>query len=348
MAIMMRRCNTVVAVVLLWAGFWNLVDGFGLSGFAVRSERRLHPTLQASSQVPQSLGDAESDHEDDAPAPTKENVLTRRTAASQSVRNFFSLWTASASIFASSEWASAEGGDSPPKVVVLGGSGFVGSEIVRMLRAMGIPVVATSTNGRDGTTALDLTSSDAQSKLKGILQADGAATAAVVSCVGRIGTAEDEAVNAATGTAAMTAKAAGVERFVYITVSPEVKDFASDIDFLAGYMRGKTFSRHAILEQFGDKATLIEPTFIYGGGSFETNPPRVPVFYGQFIEGVLSASPVRQVERILSPGIMKIALEPPVAVRDVAQAAVAGALGKSPVSILDTYDKIKKAAALLE
>lgn len=262
------------------------------------------------------------------------------------MRNAFALWTGTANILAGSEPASAEGAAGLPKVVVLGGSGFVGSETVAILRSMGIPVVATSTNGRDGTTALDLTSEDAQATLRGIL-ADGS-TAAVISCVGRIGTADDEAVNAATGRAAMTARAAGVERFVYITVSPEVKEFASGIDFLAGYMRGKTFSRDAVLDQFGDKATLIEPTFIYGGGSFETNPPRVPGFYGAFIEGLLSASPVRQVERILSPGILKIALEPPVGVHDVARAAVAGALGKSPMPVLDTYDKIKKAAAVLE
>jgi hypothetical protein len=340
----MRTPKRLVAIALLWLGFWNQVEGFGLFGFVAPNKPRLALTLQASSQASQSR-DASKKYGPDR-APSDGTWLTRRTAASQSVRNVFAAWIASAQILAISEPTSAEGVGRAPKVVVLGGSGFVGSEIVGILQSMGVPVVSTSTNGRDGSTALDLTSSDAQTVLKGIL-ADGAGTAAVISCVGKIGTADDEAVNAATGRAAMTAKAAGVERFVYITVSPEVKEFASDIDFLAGYMKGKAYSRDAVLEQYGDKAMLIEPTFIYGGGSFEMNPPRVPDFYGKFIEGVLSASPVRQVERILSPGILKIALEPPVAVHDVAEAAVAGALGKSPVSVLDTYDKIKKAAAAL-
>ena len=91
---------------------------------------------------------------------------------------------------------------------------------------------------------------------------------------------------------------------------------------------------------------MIEPTFIYGGGSFELNPPRVASFYGKFIEGILSSNPMRNVERVLSPGFVKIALEPPVPVEDVARAAVAGALGETQ-SILDSYDKIKQASSQL-
>lgn len=89
---------------------------------------------------------------------------------------------------------------------------------------------------------------------------------------------------------------------------------------------------------------LIEPTFIYGGGSFEVNPPRVPTFYGKFIDGLLSSSPFRAVDRVLSPGFLKIALQPPVSVDAVAAAAVAGALGKTQ-PILDSYDTIKEAAS---
>jgi hypothetical protein len=144
------------------------------------------------------------------------------------------------------------------------------------------------------------------------------------------------------------AKTVGVKRFVYITVAPEVKEFATGIDFLDGYMKGKSFSRASVLSSFGssnNNAILIEPTFIYGGDSFSVNPPRVASFYGQFIEGLLSSSPVRSIESIVPPGIIKIALEPPVAVDYVAKTAVAGALGKLNSSVFDTYDKIKDAAA---
>jgi uncharacterized protein YbjT (DUF2867 family) len=233
------------------------------------------------------------------------------------------------------------------KVLVLGGTGFVGSRVVQTLRDLGIPTIATSRDGRDGTTALDFTfasDKDVQQKVQTL----AAGCTAVISCVGTIGTEFDEQVNSATALAAAGAKAAGVQRFVYITVAPEVKEFAKDIDFLAGYMRGKTVSRDAVLANFPDSSTLIEPTFIYGGGSFEINPPRVAGFYGKIIEGLLSSSPIRAVTGIAPAGIIKIALEPPVPVEAVASAAVAGALGKKGApAILDTYDEIKQAASLI-
>lgn len=231
------------------------------------------------------------------------------------------------------------------KILVLGGTGFVGSRVVEQLKSLNIATVVTSTNGRDGTIALDVTKdSDNLGERIGKL-AQGCT--AVISCIGAIGTTNDQLINAATATAALAAKGAGVKRFVYITVAPEVKEFAKDIDFLQGYMAGKAYSRESVLKSFDKNAVLIEPTFIYGGGSFELNPPRVASFYGQFIEGILSSSPVRTVERVLSPGIVKIALEPPVPVEDVANAAVAGALGKTG-PILDTYDGIKQASQQLQ
>ena len=231
--------------------------------------------------------------------------------------------------------------DRKPKILVLGGTGFVGSRVVSTLNEMRIDTIATSRDGRDGTRALDFTKSQASQ-----VESLAAGCTAVISCIGSIGTPDDLAVNAGTGQAAKAAKAAGVDRFVYITVAPEVQKFARDIDFLKDYMQGKAISREVVLASFRDKATLIEPTFIYGGGSFELSPPRVAGFYGQFIEGLLSSSPIRSVERILSPGIFKIALEPPIPVEAVANAAIAGALGKT-APVLDTYDKIKQASALV-
>jgi hypothetical protein len=144
------------------------------------------------------------------------------------------------------------------------------------------------------------------------------------------------------------AKAAGVDRFVYISVAPEVKESAKDINFLKGYMAGKTFSRDSVLSSFpSGSSTLIEPTFIYGGDEFKVNPPRVAGFYGEFIEALLSSGPIRAVTNIAPGGIVKIALEPPVSVDSVANAAVAGALGKTTQAVLDTHDKIKEAGSLV-
>lgn len=166
--------------------------------------------------------------------------------------------------------------------------------------------------------------------------------------MGAIGTNDDEMINSGTGLVALICKQVGVSNFVYITVAPEVKDVAQNIAFLQPYMNGKSFSRQTILSTFPNtSSTLIEPTFIYGGDQFSINPPRVAGFYGSFIENILSSPVVRAVEGAVPPGIVKIALEPPVSADAVANAAVAGALGQLSINILDSHDKINSAASKL-
>lgn len=230
------------------------------------------------------------------------------------------------------------------KVLVLGGTGFVGSRVVKKLKELGYEVIATSRDGRDGTVPFDVTTEGLNVKEQ--IQSISKGCMAVISCIGAIGTSNDASINSATGLAAAGAKTAGVDRFVYISVAPEVKTFAKDIDFLKDYMAGKTFSQDAIQTSFPSGSTLIEPTFIHGGDEFKINPPRVAGFYGEFIEALLSSGPVRAITDIAPEGFVKIALEPPVSVDSVASAAVAGALGKTN-AVLDTYDKIQEAGSLL-
>lgn len=228
------------------------------------------------------------------------------------------------------------------KVLVLG-KGFVGTEVCNQLESLGIEFTATTRDGRDGTIALDLISqekgptSEIETLAKGY--------SAVISCIGSIGTPNDEAVNAATGLAAIGAKAAGVKNFVYISVAPEVRDAAKGIAFVEKYMDGKAFSEEAIKSNFPEGYTLIEPTFIYGGDKFAVNPPRVADGYGKLVEGILSSGPFRFAASV-SPGMIGVALEPPVKVKSVARAAIAGAVGVSQ-PVLDTYDKIKEASKLI-
>lgn len=232
--------------------------------------------------------------------------------------------------------------DTTTKVLVLGGSGFVGSEVCKQLKDLGIDYVATSRDGRGETKTLDFTNSslnvanEVESLAKGCT--------AVISCIGSIGTSDDEVVNAGTGLAAIGAKAAGVKNFVYISVAPEVRDAANGVSFLEKYMTGKQFSENTIKTNFADGYTLIEPTFIYGGDKFAISPPRVADGYGQIVEGLLSSGPFRAAASI-SPGIIGVALEPPVKVSAVAGAAVSGALGLTEHT-LDTYDKINAASSL--
>ena len=148
--------------------------------------------------------------------------------------------------------------DGAKKVLVLGGSGFVGSRVVKNLKDQGVDVVATSTNGRDGTIAFDATQNgiDIAKEIESLSKG----CTAVISCIGSIGTANDNVINSATGLAAKGAKAAGVERFVYISVAPEVKEFAKGIDFLKDYMTGKSFSQDSVESCFPNNShVFIEP-----------------------------------------------------------------------------------------
>mmetsp|Transcript_12933 Transcript_12933/g.31460 ORF Transcript_12933/g.31460 Transcript_12933/m.31460 type:complete len:337 (-) Transcript_12933:235-1245(-) len=234
------------------------------------------------------------------------------------------------------------------KVLVLGGTGFVGSRVVSKLQSLGnIEVIATSRDGRDGTVAFDvLKEGDNEKRVQELAKG----CSAVISCIGAIGTSDDvNVVNAASGYAAKGAKAVGVDKFVYISVSPEVKRSTEGISQLQNYMKGKTFSEQSILSTFSGpgQACLIEPTFIFGGDEFSVNPPRVARFYGNFIESLLGSGPIRAVTNVLPEGFIKIALEPPISVDDVANAAISAALGKSTVTELDTHDRIVEAAAKL-
>lgn len=267
---------------------------------------------------------------------------------SSSRRNFFSLTgsslVATAALLSQSNPSFASDGQySDAKVLVLGGTGFVGSEVCKQLQALGVDYMATSRDGRGGTKALDFTNPSLNVATE--VEALAKGFTAVISCIGAIGTSDDEVVNAGSGLAALGAKAAGVKNFVYISVAPEVREAAKGVSFLQNYMVGKQFSEDTIKSNYAGSYTIIEPTFIYGGDSFSVNPPRVADGYGKLVEGLLSSGPFRAAASI-SPGIIGVALEPPVKVSAVAGAAVSGALGLTNQSTLDTYDKINSASKL--
>lgn len=159
---------------------------------------------------------------------------------------------------------------------------------------------------------------------------------AVISTIGVFfgnGAEQDRALNGRPNVAAArAAKAAGVGRFVYVSVSEMVAPVAAPL-VGDGYFKGKADAEAAILDAFGeDKSLIIRPTFIYGGEAFSANPPRVDARYGKFIDGLLSSSVVRSVAE-LSPAPIRLTLEPPVDVKAVAAAAIAGAAGKSSGSV---------------
>lgn len=240
-----------------------------------------------------------------------------------------------------SQQASAES----EKVVVLGGSGFVGSRICEQLAAKGVSVVSVSRSGappaKAGAWAQkvewvkgDVLSMDLSSTVSG--------ASAVVSAIGSIGTPDDAKFNGETAEKAVAAaKDANVPRFVLVSATPLVSEAGLGSVF-PGYIEGKKRAEAAVAS-FPGKTLVMQPTFIYGGDEFMLNPPRVAGGYGQLVEGVLGTGLVRGVASI-SPAPVKLALLPPSAVEDVAAAAVAGAEGRA-TGILGTHDDIKNAAS---
>ena len=273
--------------------------------------------------------------------------FTRRNLLQSGIAVMGVLMTASPSLAAVTESVTKD-----QKILVLGGTGLVGSEVCKILTQLQIPFIATSRDGRENTIALDFTpgsSSSSQESVEKQIQALAKGCTAVISTVGAIGTPYDNVVNAASGLAAQASKAAGVNRFVYVSVSPQVRDSTKDLHLLDSYMQGKIFSEDAIKSSFDSSSyTIVQPTFIYGGNQFGINPPRVNEQYGSLVETLLSSGPFRTLAQI-TPGLISVALQPPISAHAVAGACVAGALGltRERKVVLETYDAINDASKLI-
>jgi nucleoside-diphosphate-sugar epimerase len=144
--------------------------------------------------------------------------------------------------------------------------------------------------------------------------------------------------------AAKAAKKTGAKKFVYVSVASEVADSRGWLPaFFKGYFDGKNQAEAAILEEFGESGTtIVKPTFIYGGDSFGLFPPRVNAAYGSGVEELLSSDLIQKLANAL-PGLIKVALRPPVSVDAVAGACSAAVLGNA-VGVLDGTAQINSAA----
>ena len=99
-----------------------------------------------------------------------------------------------------------------------------------------------------------------------------------MSCVGVIGT-DDAKMRAGNGdynvVVVEAAKAAGVRRFVYVSVASIVPDVVGGVA-MKGYFEGKTMAEDAIRANFdANEYVIVKPSFIYGGDAFSLTPPRV-------------------------------------------------------------------------
>ena len=242
------------------------------------------------------------------------------------------------------------------KVVVLGGSGFVGSRVVDRLASAGVAEVTSISKsgaavpGASSSVAIDLAAAAASEALAAAFEGADA----VVSCVGCIG-GSDEDMRAGNGDANATAidaaKAAGVKRFVYVSVASIVPDAlggAESAPVMKGYFAGKKMTEDAIANAFDDdNVCLVKPSFIFGGDTFGLNPPRVTQQYGDVLTKILGSGFVKGIAE-KSPGPIALTLAEPVSVDDVAAAACAGALGRATTSECDGTDAIKACAGKLD
>lgn len=176
--------------------------------------------------------------------------------------------------------------DGPKKVVVFGGSGYVGAYASQMLLEKGAKVVSVSRKAPAeaqekvkailGTSlagveyvSLDATGADLSAVLSG---AD-----AVISCVGIApgGSNQREGNGKANVRIVEAVKAAGVESFVYLGVASELSN--GPIKFLFGdYVKGKAEAEAAVVKSFGGAALILEPGIIAGAPPGEIRPPGPP------------------------------------------------------------------------
>lgn len=232
---------------------------------------------------------------------------------------------------------------SGPQVTVIGGTGFVGSRVCKLLVEQGAKVTSVSKTGtvpkffegEDWTSQVNWVATDILTAESSSLDEAIGSPEAIVSCLGVIGTdpVELKKGNGNANVAAFeSAKRGGnVERSAFVSVASEVMACQENWlpEFFGGYFDGKRMAEAAAVETVNGEASkccLVKPSFIYGGDSFGLLPPRVNTEYGSFIEELLSLPPI-QILAGITPGLIKVALRAPSSVDAVAAACSSAAMG---------------------
>ncbi|MCL7024452.1 hypothetical protein MKW94_016670 [Papaver nudicaule] len=223
----------------------------------------------------------------------------------------------------------------PPteKLLVLGGNGFVGSNICKEALDRGLSVSSLSRSGRSNVNESwannvvwhkgDLLEPES---LKDILKD----VTSVISCVGAFGS--NSYMYKISGTANINAIRAaselGVKRFVYISAA----DLGVANYLMQGYYEGKRAAETELLARFPYAGVILRPGFIHG--TRKVGGVKIPLgLIGSPLEMVLQhAKPLSRVP-LVGP-----LLTPPVSVNAVARVAVRAATDAVfPPGIIDVY-----------
>ncbi|MED6205948.1 hypothetical protein PIB30_022394 [Stylosanthes scabra] len=228
------------------------------------------------------------------------------------------------------------------RIVVLGGSGFVGSAICKAAVSKGIEVTSLSRSGRptypdawvDQVTwvAGDVFYVNWDEVLVG--------ATAVVSTLGGFGNEEQmKKINGEANVVAVNAaKEYGIPKFIFISVHDyNIPSFLLS----SGYFTGKRKAESEVLSKYPSSGIVLRPGFIYGKrrvDGFEIPLDLVGVPAERFLKATENF-----IKPLSSLPASDIFLAPPVSVDDVALAVINGVLDDDFFGIF-TIDQIKEAA----
>ncbi|KAL4565316.1 hypothetical protein LXL04_029405 [Taraxacum kok-saghyz] len=228
------------------------------------------------------------------------------------------------------------------RLVVLGGSGFVGSAICKAAVSRGIEVISLSRSGRP--TSLDSWEDQVTWITGDVFYVNwdevlpGATT--VISTLGGFGSEEQmQRINGEANIIAVNAaKEYGIPKFILISVH----DYNLPSFLLSsGYFTGKRKAESELLSKYPSSGVILRPGFIYGKrkvGNYE-----IPLdVIGEPVERLLNAT-ASFTKPLNALPASDLILAPPVSVDDVAMAAVNAAKDDDCFGVF-TINQIKEAA----
>lgn len=229
------------------------------------------------------------------------------------------------------------------RIVVIGGSGFVGSAICKAAVSKGIEAISLSRSGRpsysdpwvDQVTwmAGDVFYANWDEVLVG--------ATAVISTLGGFGSDEQmQRINGEANIVAVNAaKDYGIPKFILISVH----DYNLPSFLLqSGYFTGKRKAESEVLSKYPNSGVVLRPAFIYG--KRKVDGFEIPLdLIGEPLEKILRATE-SFTKPLSSLPASDLLLAPPVSVDDVAYAVINAVKDDDCFGIF-TIDQIKEAAA---